>query len=544
MNLSYKNLKDYLESKGGITITPNANHLNDLKNLYNNMNEVRGEAPPGNNPGHNQGTTCPSFIKKLYPGPDLSFGDIYHYAKDLPQEVCGQHIDETCHCVNRTSAEICQCDTRTDSCDCHNRTLQEACECVQRTDTCNCHDRTKIDECTCDSRDDTCTCVSRDGDSPCLCDHRTTPTCLARTGEEQCTCKGRSPSCVCRSRTACNCNSDTPTCECNIKKICDCHTRTAGCSCQSRTSAETCTCQGRTTSTSSSSYEWLQGFGLKTGGEYGYWIRLRTTVTTRPRQQNHAVRMRMSIVRKNLNWDINKRVEETHTINVGSAKRTFKLNPSMPLGTGSLEYHWADETFYVTSTGSINVGCIAAMNFRHRGSLDVKDVVISKSITLPSIPADCNCNNRTSANTCRCNADGNPCSCNTRETPTCPTRIGSCGTVLNTCTCNVQEQCTCETRTVQSNCECNLRYGCDCESREDQEVCTCNARTGPCDCHNRHGHDECECNARETPLCPNRTSAEPCYCNARETPQCPSRTSEPKCPCDGRCACNFEKRFE
>ena len=538
MNLSYKNLKEYLEAKGGMSISPKADHLMDLKDLYHNMIEVRDQPAPETGSGHNAGTTCPSFIKKLYPGPEISFADIHDYAKQLPSETCGSHIDKTCYCVDRTSYPVCECNARTNTCECLSRTASAACECDSRTNSCDCNDRTGAIACQCNSRTNTCNCRTRTSGDQCTCNSRTSPTCPTRTAENSCRCNSRTLACDCQNRTACSCNSNTPTCDCNARTGCDCQSRTAPCDCQSRTALATCTCNSRNTSTSTRRDDFVREF-------YGWSIRLRIDRTTRPSHGNHLIRARMYLERISTNWNINKNVTETHRIRIDGRDHFFKYNTSMPYQSGSLSYLMEDYSTTSTKTGNISVSGRATMNFtRTSTGTWIGNVTASGTISLPTIPQNCDCQSRTSRAACTCNRDGNVCTCNNRTTPVCSSRTGSCGTVLNACSCNSRTPCDCHTRTAVSACQCNARTGCDCQSRSSSAACECDARTGPCDCHSRTSASVCECDARHTPLCPSREAVPSCDCNARNSPLCPSRTSEPKCPCDGRCACNFEQRFE
>lgn len=217
MTLSLRELKEYLIAKEGYTINPNHNQLADLKELVNDMINVRNESPPSSGPGSYSGTTCNGHQNiESY---SLSLGDIK--ALDIKGCSCNAVENKTAYCESRTY--ICSCNSNT-----------PACECNTRTYTCSCNSNSPT--CTCNSRTTTCDCYSRWGEGDNL-------------HEEI----GGKLVCICKTRTA------QPTCTCNMRYGCDCEYRTSSCGsrntsdvqCGSRTSScgsrdtTSCTCNGR-----------------------------------------------------------------------------------------------------------------------------------------------------------------------------------------------------------------------------------------------------------------------------------------------------------
>ena len=166
MDLSLRSLKEYLMTKEGHGITPQHNHLNDLKNLLNDMYAVRSAS------------TCVQHVGTSYTG-GLSIGEMYDKGKELTQCTCNINTDLTCDCHSRIYLPTCACNVDT-YCNCQNREPEPVCGC--NVDAyCDCHGRTGEATCTCHSRTPSCDCQGRTWAAACSCNYDTTCNCQSRT---------------------------------------------------------------------------------------------------------------------------------------------------------------------------------------------------------------------------------------------------------------------------------------------------------------------------------------------------------------------------
>lgn len=231
MTLSLRELKEYLITKGGYTITPSHNQLADLKALVDNMMDIRNEAPPSTGSGHYSGTNC--IGHQAITDYKLSLGDIN--SLDIKGCSCNIVYDKTAYCSSRTyhcscnnNVPTCTCNGRTaTTCDCQSRTSEDRCyayfynfgnsDCKTVWSTCgavyvstypcDCNNRTKSEtSCPTNSIAAGCGCYSRTNAPTCDCDSRT---------PDPCDCQGRTSSCGSRSTTSCTCNGR---CACDAEK--------------------------------------------------------------------------------------------------------------------------------------------------------------------------------------------------------------------------------------------------------------------------------------------------------------------------------------
>ena len=161
MNLSLRGLKEYLIEKEGYSITPEHNHLQNLKSLLDDMYDYRSQ------------NTCTSHVGTEYIG-ELSLGDMYSAGSNLTNCTCNINTGTTCNCVSRSSTSTCTCNVDT-YCDCRSRTYAAACTCHARTRSagiCDCVTRTGISSCYCYFRTGSCSCVSRTSLAKCTCNGR------------------------------------------------------------------------------------------------------------------------------------------------------------------------------------------------------------------------------------------------------------------------------------------------------------------------------------------------------------------------------------
>ena len=201
MGLSLRELKEQLIAKQGYTITPNHNQLSDLKELVDDMMNVRSESPPSSGSGYYSGTNC---IGHIIPTEyNLSLGDI----ADLDIKGCSCHTvnDTTAYCRSRTYS--CSCNSNTPTCNCNSRTAT-TCNCQSRIEMCGSHGP-------CNSVSDTmCFCKSRTDEGCWVHGHSPACTCNTRTSDP-CECVSRTSSCGSRNTTSCTCNGR---CACNSEK--------------------------------------------------------------------------------------------------------------------------------------------------------------------------------------------------------------------------------------------------------------------------------------------------------------------------------------
>lgn len=243
MPLSLSELKEYLITKEGYDISPRASSLDDLKQLLNNMYQVRNQ------------NTCVSHIGTSYEG-SLSLGDMYDVGQSLKPCSCNSYKHIVCSCQSRTATSTCVCNDRATGsgfCNCENRTYLSTCTCNVRTNTvCNCQSRTHEPSCTLKERH-----LEGPPSKACVSD----VWCVTNT-RAVCSCENRTAGlvdhnslvlyCNCYTRTAveaCDCNGRTnPDCDCRIRvgqSHCTCNDRTGVCNCEARIYTSTCNCNGR-----------------------------------------------------------------------------------------------------------------------------------------------------------------------------------------------------------------------------------------------------------------------------------------------------------
>ena len=221
-NISLRGVKEKAESKQGYTVTPQHRHLQDLKNLLDDLYSVRA------------GAHCPSHTGSEYTG-NLSVGDMN---QALDNEIapcsCHERKQTVCDCVNRTGIAACDCNVRTGPCNCQSRTSAASCSCNLRGGACSCDTRTNAGggSCWCQSRgsvDESC--------NYCSCWYN-----CACNVHYYCDCQSRTSQCFCQSRTS------AATCSCDV--------RTSSCVCASRTSTPTCDCDGRCSCDTVKEFTW------------------------------------------------------------------------------------------------------------------------------------------------------------------------------------------------------------------------------------------------------------------------------------------------